>query len=79
VGEHPRAYGPHTTCYNRFVRSRKLGVWDRVFDAVSKAYDCDMQMVDSSSIRVHQHGSNAKKEGRTTPASPLGTMLEADA
>ncbi|WP_425325058.1 IS5 family transposase [Maricaulis maris] len=59
--EIPERYGPATTCYNRFVRWRKLGVWDRIFDAVTAAYDGDIQMIDSSSIRVHQHGANAKK------------------
>jgi transposase len=24
----PEAYGPRTTCYNRFVRWRQAGVWD---------------------------------------------------
>ena len=57
----PERYGPPTTCYNRFVRWRKLGVWDRIFDAVSAAYDGHMQMIDSSSIRVHQHAANVKK------------------
>ena len=59
----PERYGPSTTCYNRFVRWRKLGVWDRIFDAVSAAYQGDLQMIDSTSIRVHQHGANAKKGG----------------
>ncbi len=26
----PERHGPHTTCYNRFVRWRKMGVWDRI-------------------------------------------------
>jgi transposase len=47
----PERYGPATTCYNRFVRWRKLGVWDRIFAAVSAAYDGDLQMVDSSDQR----------------------------
>src|SRR5215471_342783 len=72
----PERYGPATTCYNRFVRWRKIGVWDRVFEAVSKAYDGDLQMIDSSSIRVHQHAANVKKGGRKPP---LGTSLEPDA
>src|SRR5262249_19975744 len=59
----PERYGPATTCYNRFVRWRKIGVWDRIFEAVSKAYDGDLQMIDSSSIRVHQHAANVKKGG----------------
>ena len=55
-------YGPHTTCVNRFNRWRRAGVWDRLLDAVSKAYDGDIQMIDSSSIRVHQHAANVKKK-----------------
>ncbi len=43
----PARYGPHTTCVNRFNRWRKAGVWDRLLEAVSKAYDGDIQMIDS--------------------------------
>jgi transposase len=57
----PERYGPHMTCYNRFVRWRKAGVWDHLLAAVSKAYDGHLQMIDSSSVRVHQHGANGKK------------------
>lgn len=71
----PERYGPATTCYNRFVRWRRIGVWDRIFEAVSKAYAGDLQMVDSSSIRVHQHAANVKKGARTPPSPPLGTEL----
>ena len=80
--EIPERYGPYTTCYNRFVRWRKLGVWDAIFDAITAAYDGDLQMVDSSSIRVHQHGANAKRGARrrTPPRQPpLGTELTPDA
>ena len=52
------------------------GVWDRLFTAVSSAYAGEVQMVDSSSIRVHQHAANGKKGVRTPP---LGTDLTADA
>ncbi len=72
----PDRYGPPTTCYNRFVRWRKRGIWDRIFHAVSEAYEGSVQMIDSSSIRVHQHGANGKKGGRKPP---LGTAMTADA
>ena len=72
----PERYGPPTTCYNRFVRWRKLGIWDRIFTAVSEAYDGDLQMVDSSSIRVHQHAANVKKGGHRPTR---GTTLQPDA
>jgi transposase len=57
----PERYGPSTTCYNRFVRWRKAGVWDRLLEAVSAAYDGDLIMIDSSCVRVHQHGASGKK------------------
>ena len=47
---------------NRFIRWRKAGGWDRLLEAVSKAYDGDIQMIDSSSVRVHQRAANAKKK-----------------
>lgn len=75
----PERYGPPTTCYNRFVRWRKIGVWDRIFDAVSTAYNGDVQMVDSSSIRVHQHAANVKKGVSKRPMPPLGTLVTPDA
>ena len=60
----PKEFGPPTTCYNRFVRWRKAGVWDRVMAAVSQAYDGNVQMIDSTSVRVHQHATNSKKATR---------------
>jgi transposase len=57
----PERYGPATTCYNRFVRWREASVWDRILDAVSAAYDGDLIMIDSSCVRVHQHGATGKK------------------
>lgn len=59
--EIPERYGPSTTCYNRFVRWRKAGVWDRLLAAVSAAFDGEIVMIDSTCIRVHQHGATGKK------------------
>jgi putative transposase len=58
----PSGHGPHTTCVTRFNRWRKAGIWDRHLEGVSKAYDGDIQMIDSSSIRVHQHAANGIKK-----------------
>jgi transposase len=52
----PESYGPPTTCYNRFVRWRQAGVWDRIMNALSTAHDAAVQMIDTSVVRVHQHG-----------------------
>jgi transposase len=53
----PESYGPHTTCYNRFVRWRQAGVWDQIMDALAAAHDAAVQIIDTSVVRVHQHGS----------------------
>lgn len=57
----PARYGPPTTIYNRFNRWRKAGVWDRLMDAITKAYDGNVQMIDTSVVRVHQQGATAKR------------------
>jgi transposase len=57
----PERYGPRTTLYNRFVRWRAAGVWDRMLAAVSEGYDGDIVMIDSSCVRVHQHGAAVKR------------------
>ena len=35
----PRSYGPHTTCYNRFVRWRRAGVWSQIMDALAVSHN----------------------------------------
>ena len=72
----PERYGPYTTAYNRFNRWRKAGVWDRLMDAVTKAHNGQVQMIDSSIVRVHQHASGVKERvefvvlGEVAEASP---------
>jgi len=39
----------------------KAGVWGRMMDAVTAAYDGDIQMIDSTSIRAHQPAATAKR------------------
>jgi transposase len=60
----PQRYGPRTTCYNRFTRWRRAGVWLRLMDALTAAYDGDIQMIDSTSIRAHQHAATAKQDNQ---------------
>ena len=57
----PARYGPYTTCDNRFNRWRQAGVWDRLMAAVVETLAGEVQMIDSSLIRVHQHVATSKK------------------
>lgn len=66
----PERYGPYITCYNRFVRWRRAGVWSRLMDALAAAHDAGVQMIDTSIVRVHQHAaciarSNGQSIGRS--------------
>jgi transposase/site-specific recombinase XerD len=66
----PETYGPRTTCYNRFVRWRRAGVWDQIMEALAAGHDAAVQMIDTSVVRVHQHGaciadSNHQDMGRS--------------
>jgi transposase len=53
----PENYGPRTTCYNRFVRWRRAGVWDRIMDALAAGRDAAMQMIDTR-IQCTAHGAD---------------------
>ena len=53
----PDNFGPYTTCYNRFVRWRRAGVWAKIMSALAGAHDAAVQMIDTSVVRVHQHGA----------------------
>ena len=72
----PERYGPPTTCANRFQRWSKVGVWRRIFEALSRAYDGDVQMIDPSSIRA---AATPEKKGASRRQPPLGTSLEPSA
>jgi transposase len=53
----PGSFGPYTTCYNRFVRWRRAGVWGGIMNALAATHDATVQMIDTSIIRVHQHAA----------------------
>ena len=39
----PNNFGPYTTCYNRFVRWRRAGVWSMIMSALARAHDTSVQ------------------------------------
>src|SRR4029077_15927463 len=70
----PGAFGPYTTCYNRFVRWRRAGVWSRIIDALAAAQDAAVQMIDTSIVRVHQHGACIKRNQRQLMGQSRGGL-----
>ena len=70
----PTAFGPYTTCYNRFVRWRRAGVWGRVIEALATAHDAAVQMIDTSIVRVHQHGACITRNQRQSMGRSRGGL-----
>jgi transposase len=70
----PRSFGPYTTCYNRFVRWRRAGVWSRIMDALAAAHDADVQMIDTSIVRVHQHAACIARNKRQSMGRSRGGL-----
>ncbi|MFC7666489.1 IS5 family transposase [Hymenobacter humi] len=55
----PERFGPWNSTYRRFRRWAQKGVWQRVFEAVQDP-DLDWAMLDSTSVRAHQHAAGQK-------------------
>jgi len=64
----PERYGPWQTVYTRFQEWLKSGIIEKIFAALSIDADMETLSLDSTSIRVHQHGTGAKK-GANLPKS----------
>ena len=62
----PERYGPWPSVYDRFVRWRRDGTWDRLLAHVQIKSDAVGEViwevsVDSTSVRAHQHAASARK------------------
>src|SRR5262245_53103310 len=70
----PVNFGPYTTCYNRFVRWRRAGVWAKIMSALAEAHDAAVQMIDTSIVRVHQHGACVTRNRRQSIGRSRGGL-----
>jgi len=70
----PDIFGPYTTCYNRFVLWRRAGVWGRIMTALAIAHDASVQMIDTSIVRVHQHGACITRNRRQSMGRSRGGL-----
>ena len=59
----PEQYGPYTTCYNRYNRWSKAGIWCRIMLFLqgnnNSGGEASSQLaIDSSAVRAHKHRSD---------------------
>ncbi len=60
----PERYGPWQTCYDRFVRWRRDGPWDRLLQTLQGEQEAVGQIdwevsIDGSVVRAHQQAAGA--------------------
>ena len=59
----PKVYGLHKTLYTRFIRWNRLGVFDRIFVALTEqAGRSTHLMIDATNLKAHRTASLLKKE-----------------
>ena len=61
----PSRYGPWQTCYDRFLRRRRDGTWDRLLAHVQTKSDAVGEVewevsVDDTVVRAHLHAAGAR-------------------
>jgi putative transposase len=58
----PERFGKYNSVFQRFNRWAKRGVWERIFDALQEP-DTEWLLLDSTTVRAHQHAAGARKRG----------------
>ena len=60
----PSEYGPHKTLYNRFKRWSEMGVFDKIFLALSSQDGPpDQLQIDATHLKAHRTASSLLKKG----------------
>jgi transposase len=60
----PREYGPHKTLYNRFVRWSRMGVFDKIFLALSQDGSIPKHLqIDATHLKAHRTAASLLKKG----------------
>jgi len=56
----PERYGKWKSVHTRFSRWAKAGVWERIFEALTRDRDNQYLMLDSTLVRAHQQAATGK-------------------
>jgi putative transposase len=74
--ELPEQFGPWQTAYERLTRWNADGTWARLLARAHTEADAAGELdwlvaVDSTAVRVHQHGATARRTGGNAPTVPV--------
>ncbi len=57
----PNRFGNWNSVFQRYNRWCKRGVWQRVFETLNMDPDLEHLLLDSTTVRAHQHAAASKK------------------
>ncbi len=63
----PECFGDWKNIHRRHRRWSESGVWQKVFEHLAEDADNEYAMIDSTSVRAHQHAAGARKKGGRRP------------
>ena len=70
----PERFGKYNSVFQRFNRWSKNGTWQRIFKQLQDP-DLEWLMLDSTTVRAHQHVAGQKKLQPSRGARPLTRRL----
>lgn len=60
----PIEYGPYKTLYNRFIRWSNMGIFNKIFFALSEITPSDGRlMIDATHLKAHRTAASLLKKG----------------
>lgn len=61
----PERFGNWNSVFQRFNRWAQKGVWQRIAEVLSEDADLEWLLVDSTTVRAHQHAAGKKGDKKT--------------
>ncbi len=65
----PERFGNYKVIHTRFSRLAKKGIWETIFKILSEDSDNEYAMIDSTTVRAHQHSAEARKKNKIVKQS----------
>ena len=65
----PETFGNWNSAFKRFRRWAQKGVFESLFKLLSGPPDFEYAMIDGTIVRVHQHGTGAKRGLKIRPSA----------